>query len=111
MTAIRIGCVPEHFSAPLLKALEDGTLNQNEVELVICKLGTGDMVKRLVSKELDIAICVTEGLVAGINHNKELALFGTFVESPLRKYNKQLVIICCFDSIIANSIIRVLFII
>ncbi|KAJ2083328.1 hypothetical protein H4R24_000888 [Coemansia sp. RSA 988] len=43
------------------------------------------MVKRLIEGELDVAICVTEGLVAGIGNNKEagLRLFGTFVESAL----------------------------
>ncbi|KAJ2554113.1 hypothetical protein EV175_002702 [Coemansia sp. RSA 1933] len=41
------------------------------------------MVKRLASGELDIAICVTEGLVAGIASNRELCLFGTYVDSAL----------------------------
>ncbi|KAJ1964607.1 hypothetical protein GGI12_001312 [Dipsacomyces acuminosporus] len=48
--------------------------------------GTGDMVKKLVAGELDIAICVTEGLVAGIRNNADsasLKLFGTYVNSPL----------------------------
>ncbi|KAJ2160752.1 hypothetical protein GGF46_001998 [Coemansia sp. RSA 552] len=41
------------------------------------------MVRRLVAGELDVAICVTEGLVAGVAQNPELCLFGTYVESPL----------------------------
>ncbi|KAJ2613218.1 hypothetical protein H4S08_002337 [Coemansia sp. RSA 1365] len=82
---IRVGCVPEHFSAPLLYALDHGGFKDCEIELVICKFGTGDMVKRLVAGELDVAICVTEGLIAGIANNKDadLRLFGTYVESAL----------------------------
>ncbi|KAI9502005.1 hypothetical protein GGI26_005596 [Coemansia sp. RSA 1358] len=82
---IRIGCVPEHFSGPLLYAQEQGQLKTGGVELVICKLGTGDMIRKLIAGELEAAICVTEGLVAGIENNKEadLRLFGTFVDSPL----------------------------
>ncbi|KAJ1803239.1 hypothetical protein LPJ75_005937, partial [Coemansia sp. RSA 2598] len=43
------------------------------------------MVKKLISGELDVAICVTEGLVSGIRNNKDagLRLFATFVDSPL----------------------------
>ncbi|KAJ2863756.1 hypothetical protein GGI22_001880 [Coemansia erecta] len=41
------------------------------------------MIKRLASGELDIAICVTEGLVAGIASNRDLRLFGTYVDSAL----------------------------
>ncbi|KAJ1947580.1 hypothetical protein GGF37_000345 [Kickxella alabastrina] len=43
------------------------------------------MVKKLAAGELDVAICVTEGLVAGINSNKDasLRLFGTYVDTPL----------------------------
>ncbi|KAJ2867841.1 hypothetical protein GGH94_000509 [Coemansia aciculifera] len=77
--------VPEHFSAPLMYAVENDKLRGVKVELVICKLGTGEMIKKLVAGELDIAICVTEGLVAGIGNTKEadLRLFGTYVDSPL----------------------------
>ncbi|KAJ2717052.1 hypothetical protein H4R19_000219 [Coemansia spiralis] len=81
--AIRLGCVPEHFSAPLLYAAAHGGLDG--VELVMCKLGTGDMVQRVLAGELDAAICVTEGLVAGIakHADRGLRLCGTYVESPL----------------------------
>ncbi|KAJ2768532.1 hypothetical protein GGI18_005575, partial [Coemansia linderi] len=43
------------------------------------------MIKKLISGELDVAICVTEGLVAGISNTKEadIRLFGTYVDSPL----------------------------
>ncbi|KAJ1848437.1 hypothetical protein LPJ70_001027 [Coemansia sp. RSA 2708] len=82
---LRVGCVPEHFSAPLMYATQNGQDPGEEIELVMCKLGTGDMVKRVVAGELDVAICVTEGLVAGIGNNREsgLKLFGTYVDSPL----------------------------
>ncbi|KAJ2759710.1 hypothetical protein IWQ57_006484, partial [Coemansia nantahalensis] len=81
--AVRLGCVPEHFSAPLLYAAAQGELAG--VELVMCKLGTGDMVQRVLAGELDAAICVTEGLVAGIakHADRGLKLCGTYVESPL----------------------------
>ncbi|KAJ2724488.1 hypothetical protein GGI07_001919 [Coemansia sp. Benny D115] len=72
--SIRVGCVPEHFSAPLLHAVESGEFAAGEIEL---------MVKKLCAGELDVAICVTEGLVAGVNKNKDLCLFGTYVDTPL----------------------------
>ncbi|KAJ2603743.1 hypothetical protein H4R99_002258 [Coemansia sp. RSA 1722] len=68
--------VPEHFSAPLLQAVERGEFGDNQVEV---------MVKKLASGELDVAICVTEGLVSGIRNNKDvdIKLFATYVDSPL----------------------------
>ncbi|KAJ2121892.1 hypothetical protein GGH12_001995 [Coemansia sp. RSA 1822] len=70
---LRVGCVPEHFSAPLVRAAESGEFPDEKIEL---------MMRRLEAGELDVAICVTEGLVAGINDNA-IRLFGTFVETPL----------------------------
>ncbi|KAJ2814710.1 hypothetical protein IWW50_007053, partial [Coemansia erecta] len=40
------------------------------------------MVRRLEAGDLDVAICVTEGLVAGIGDNG-MKLFGTYVDTPL----------------------------
>ncbi|KAJ2525060.1 hypothetical protein GGI11_000361 [Coemansia sp. RSA 2049] len=72
---IKIG-LPEHFSAPLFYAEEKGEFKELDVEF---------MVARLASGELDIAICVTEGLVAGIGNNRDagMALIGTYVDSAL----------------------------
>ncbi|KAJ1863711.1 hypothetical protein LPJ78_003859 [Coemansia sp. RSA 989] len=53
---LRVGCVPEHFSAPLMYAVDNGMFLDERIELVECKLGTGDMVKRVVAGELDVAI-------------------------------------------------------
>ncbi|KAI8318541.1 hypothetical protein GQ54DRAFT_266789, partial [Martensiomyces pterosporus] len=89
---LQCAVVPEHFSAPLFHAVENGLFEENEIELVICKRkyirsppSVEIMVKKLVAGELDIAICVTEGLVAGIGNNRDanLRLFGTYVSSPL----------------------------
>ncbi|KAJ2785510.1 hypothetical protein H4R18_000455 [Coemansia javaensis] len=79
--SVRLGCVPEHFSAPLLYAAERGDLEGVELTL----FGTGDMIQRVASGELDAAICVTEGLVAGIGKQAAdgLRLCGTYVESAL----------------------------
>ncbi|KAI8970686.1 hypothetical protein BDB01DRAFT_814735 [Pilobolus umbonatus] len=86
MTPIRIGYVPEHFSTPLYMARDNGYFRdaQVEVELVCCPGGTGEMTSKLQDKSLDIAIALTEGLVAGISKGQDwYKIVGTYVDAPL----------------------------
>ncbi|CAO3621807.1 unnamed protein product [Cunninghamella blakesleeana] len=82
----RIGYVPEHFSTPLYIAQEQGFFRDNNVnvELVCCPGGTGEMTSKLQDKSLDIAIALTEGLVAGIAKGQDwYKIIGTYVDAPL----------------------------
>ncbi|KAI7857927.1 hypothetical protein BDC45DRAFT_499689 [Circinella umbellata] len=85
-TTIRIGYVPEHFSTPLYIARDRGFFAENDVavELVCCPGGTGEMTSKLQDKSLDLAIALTEGLVAGISKGQDwYKIVGTYVEAPL----------------------------
>ncbi|KAG0027189.1 hypothetical protein BGZ81_005813 [Podila clonocystis] len=54
------------------------------IERVCCPSGTGEMTAKLIDGSLDVAIALTEGLLAGIakGHNA-YKIIGTYVESPL----------------------------
>ncbi|CAO3594841.1 unnamed protein product [Absidia cylindrospora] len=83
---LRIGYVPEHFSTPLYIAQEQGFFRDNNVnvELVCCPGGTGEMTSKLEDKSLDVAIALTEGLVAGISKGQDwYKIVGTYVDAPL----------------------------
>ena len=51
-TKIKIGCVPEHFSSPLYRALSAGAFlaADVEVEIVNCPGGTGEVRLDAVSQ-------------------------------------------------------------
>ncbi|GAN07841.1 periplasmic binding protein-like II [Mucor ambiguus] len=85
-TTIRIGYVPEHFSTPLYIARDLGYFKDTgvNVELVLCPGGTGEMTSKLQDKSLDLAIALTEGLVAGISKGQDwYKIVGTYVDAPL----------------------------
>ncbi|KAI1306702.1 hypothetical protein EDD11_004705 [Mortierella claussenii] len=85
-TVLRVGFVPEHFSSPLHMAVELGFF-ENEgitVERVCCPSGTGEMTAKLIDGSLDVAIALTEGLLAGIAKGHDAyKIIGTYVKSPL----------------------------
>ncbi|KAJ3410448.1 hypothetical protein HDV05_003735 [Chytridiales sp. JEL 0842] len=71
---IRLACVPEHFSSPLLLstiASDQGGYSlfpsaqyPCKVSIVLCPGGTGEMLKKLQQGEVDVVCGLTEGLVA-----------------------------------------------
>ncbi|GAA6062516.1 hypothetical protein JCM10212_001566 [Sporobolomyces blumeae] len=78
---LRIGYVREHFSSPLLQL----AAHDESIELVECPSGTGQVMSRLKSNEIDVAIALTESLLAGIaKKTAEFKLVGTYVTSPLQ---------------------------
>ncbi|KAK4226026.1 hypothetical protein QBC38DRAFT_481605 [Podospora fimiseda] len=87
-TPLRIGYVPEHFSTPLHFAKKHYGLN---AELIPFPSGTGHMVTAIRSKEIDVAIGLTEGWIAGLGkvdnpspqNDGGYRLVGTYVETPL----------------------------
>ncbi|GAA5856923.1 hypothetical protein JCM8547_008467 [Rhodosporidiobolus lusitaniae] len=77
---LRIAYIPEHFASPLLQlAVRDDT-----IELVPCPSGTGQVMTAFKSGEIDVAIALTESLIAGVaKQTAEFKLVGTYVTSPL----------------------------
>ncbi|KAI9567409.1 periplasmic binding protein-like II [Boletus coccyginus] len=80
---LRVGYVREHFCSPLLQfAASD---QDKTFTLVECPSGTGQLISRLTSDEIDIAIALTDALIAGIaKGSKAYKLVGSYVTSPLR---------------------------
>ncbi|KAG9314999.1 hypothetical protein JVU11DRAFT_4108 [Chiua virens] len=80
---MHLGVVREHFCSPLLQfaaADQDKTFT-----LVECPSGTGQLISRLTNDEIDIAIALTDPLIAGIaKGSKAYKLVGSYVTSPLR---------------------------
>ncbi|KAG0315228.1 hypothetical protein BGZ99_007596 [Dissophora globulifera] len=86
LNVLRVGFVPEHFSSPLHIAAELGFFEKEGVvvELICCPSGTGEMTAKLIDGSLDVAIALTEGLLAGIAKGHDAyKIIGTYVKSPL----------------------------
>ncbi|GAA5941312.1 substrate-binding domain-containing protein [Sporobolomyces koalae] len=78
---LRVGYVREHFSSPLLQL----AAKDESIELVECPSGTGQVMSRIKANEIDVAIALTESLLAGIaKKTAEFKLVGTYVTSPLQ---------------------------
>lgn len=83
---IRIGYVPEHYLLPLHLAKPQFS---DPVELIPFPSGTGHMITSLRTDQLDVAIGLTEGWVAGLMNEqgqKERGynIVGSWVLNPLR---------------------------
>jgi len=85
-TPIRVGGVPEHFSLPFRLAFENGLITEKEMTFVEQPGGTGQMIKRLVEDELDVAIALSEGLVMASENGilRDCEIVTVFTESPLQ---------------------------
>ncbi|KAL4064400.1 hypothetical protein V8B97DRAFT_1870055 [Scleroderma yunnanense] len=80
---LRIGYVREHFCSPLLQyeAEDEG----KTFTLIECPSGTGQLISRLTNDEIDLAIALTDALIAGIARgSKAYKLVGSYVNSPLK---------------------------
>ncbi|CAG8972752.1 hypothetical protein HYALB_00006844 [Hymenoscyphus albidus] len=82
---LRIGYVPEHFSTPLHYAQKHFGLTAT---LIPFPSGTGHMITSLRSSEIDVAIGLTEGWVAGLGKEDVegdggYRIVGTYVDTPL----------------------------
>jgi len=85
---LRIGYVPEHYLAPLHLAVPHFGPSM-AVRLVAFPSGTGHMIAALRADELDLAIGLTEGWVAGLltpegQRLQGYRVVGSWVRSPLR---------------------------
>lgn len=82
---MRIGGVPEHYNAPVHKAIEKSR-EDNQIDWITYPSGTGAMLEALDRGELDMAILLTEGAVKHAltsSQNPSVSIMGTFVDSPL----------------------------
>lgn len=58
---------------------------ENTFTLVECPSGTGQLIARLTNDEIDVAIALTDALIAGIaKGSKAYKLVGSYVNSPLK---------------------------
>lgn len=80
---LRVGYVREHFCSPLLQyEAED---KGKTFTLVECPSGTGQLIARLTNDEIDVAIALTDALIAGIvKGSQAYKLVGSYVNSPLK---------------------------
>ncbi len=87
MKKIKVGGVPEHFNLPWRLAIEEGYFSSFEHKVIWedQPLGTGQMVQKLKSGELDMAILLTEGVTKAIlEDGLDAAILKVYVSSPLR---------------------------
>lgn len=84
-THFNIGGVPEHFNLPWYLAQEQGAFQKHAIQITWTDYpgGTGAMAKDLRSGSLDIAVLLTEGIVADIAKGNEAKIVQVYVESPL----------------------------
>jgi ABC-type nitrate/sulfonate/bicarbonate transport system substrate-binding protein len=85
MIRLRVGGVPEHFNLPWLRALEARRFGPLGIDLTWCEYpgGSGAMAKALRDGELDAALLLTEGAVAGIADGGPFKVASLYTESPL----------------------------
>lgn len=83
---LKVAYIPEHFSTPLFFAEQQKYYQAKGLEIEFVKVleGTGRLIKLLNSKEVDIAIGLTEGFIADVaNGNVAYKIIDTYVKSPL----------------------------
>jgi len=82
---LTIGGVPEHFNIPWYLAMENGLFKQEGINLnwIDYPGGTGAMAKDLRNGTLDVAVLLTEGIVADIANGNPSKIIQVYVDSPL----------------------------
>jgi sulfonate transport system substrate-binding protein len=86
MINVRVGGVPEHFNLAWHHAIEKGAFENAGFKISWQDVpgGTGAMCKSLRSGELDVAIALTEGMIADIVAGNPSRIVQFYVNSPLR---------------------------
>lgn len=82
---LRVAGVPEHFNEPWMMAIEENRFSAQGLDLQwhAVKEGTGAMIQKLKSNEVDVIVALTEGLINDIAGGSNVRLLGTYVQSPL----------------------------
>ena len=83
---LKVGGVPEHFNAPWHIAFEKKMFKKSNINICWNDYfgGTGAMCEALRKGELDIAIVLTEGIVADIIKGNPSKIIQWYVTSPLQ---------------------------
>lgn len=83
---LTIGGVPEHFNFPFKDAIAKGLFSGNGLDLNWVDMweGTGQMIKGLQDKSLDVAVLLTEGVTKAILQGLDAKVLQMYVVSPLR---------------------------
>jgi sulfonate transport system substrate-binding protein len=86
MIKVHIGGVPEHFNLAWHLAIENKSFEKAGFNIQWHDIpgGTGEMCNRLRKGELNIAIALTEGVVADILQGNPSKIVQFYVNSPLR---------------------------
>ena len=82
---IRIGGVPEHFNLPWRLSMEEKRFEHAGIPVSWKDFpgGTGAMARELRHGTIDIALILTEGIVADIIKGNKSTIVGFYVKSPL----------------------------
>jgi ABC-type nitrate/sulfonate/bicarbonate transport system substrate-binding protein len=82
---LKIGGVPEHFNLPWHQAISQGNFEKAGIGLEWKEYpgGTGEMTRDLRNGTLDLAVLLTEGIVADIAKGNPSKIISLYVESPL----------------------------
>ncbi len=82
---LKVGGVPEHFNLPWKLAIEDGDLGRAGIKLHWTDMpgGTGQMIRGLENKTLDVAILLTEGITKAVLQGLDVKILQIYVTTPL----------------------------
>jgi len=85
MIRLKIGGVPEHFNLPWKLAMEEGKFRDENIHLHWEDMsgGTGQMIRGLENKTLDVAVLLTEGITKSILQGLDAKILQIYVTSPL----------------------------
>lgn len=85
MSGLKIGGVPEHFNLPWRMAIEEGKFRNEGIELHWSDMsgGTGQMIRGLENKSLDVAVLLTEGITKAILQGLDAKILQVYVTTPL----------------------------
>ena len=86
MLGLKVGGVPEHFNLPWRMAIEEGKFRKEGIQLHWSDMGggTGQMIRGLENKTLDVAILLTEGGTRAILQGLDAKIIQVYVNTPLR---------------------------
>lgn len=82
---LKIGGVPEHFNLPWRLAMQEGDFKNENISLHWEDMGggTGQMIKGLQNKTIDVAVLLTEGVSRAILQGLDAKILQVYVKSPL----------------------------
>lgn len=86
MLGLKVGGVPEHFNLPWRMGIEEGKFRKEGIQLHWSDMGggTGQMIRGLENKTLDVAILLTEGGTRAILQGLDAKIIQVYVNTPLR---------------------------